>query len=166
MSKEKGSNFKEVIIPQKNTLDRFDRIETDVKIGGFEVDRKSRVKMKIWSRQNHSTIWWLTGRGSIIAVYEAGYIEFGDTEISKLVNDINGLATINIVEGCDLLVIFDEFRQLVHRNIHELTWSDEYPEFLESWRPLATLSLRNSAQDAMFISNILSHKSLQAKRKH
>lgn len=166
MSKEKGSNFKEVIIPQKNTLDRFNRIETDVKIGGLEADRIGKLKMKIWSRQNHSTIWWLTGRGSNIGVYEAGYREFGHMEKLALMNDVNGMSTINITTGSNLDDFFEEFRQLVNSHLHELTWSKEYPEFLESWRPLATLSLRNSAQDARFISNILSHRSLQAKRKH
>jgi hypothetical protein len=166
MSKETERNFKEVIILQKNTVDRFNRIETDVKIGGFETDRIGKLKMKIWSRQNHSTIWWLTGKGSIIAVYEAGYREFGQTEKLALMNDVNSMSTINISLDSNVDNFFEEFRQLVNSHLHELTWSKEYPEFLESWRPVATLSLRNSAQDARFISNILSHKSLQAKRKH
>jgi hypothetical protein len=81
-------------------------------------------------------------------------------------NDVNSMSTINISLDSNVDNFFEEFRQLVNNHFHELTWSKEYPEFLESWRPVATLSLRNSAQDARFISNILSHKSLQAKRKH
>jgi hypothetical protein len=134
-----------------NVVERLDWIEKSINAmldanekQKHRTCRISRKKLKVWSTQDHSTIYWLSAKGNSIAVYEAGFRKVTDEFMQKTLKHAKELDTMNVIQGPDFNIkdFFEEFVWLIDKTIHELTWSVEYPNCLESWKPLAVESLR------------------------
>jgi hypothetical protein len=148
-----------------NVEARLANICKSARLAGFNVSEIGATKAKIWTGQDHSSIWWLSIKSGYIAVYEAGFLKFGDSEKRLLKGGILDSKVFNVSPKVSREDIFDEVMSLINTHFHEITTSEEYPDYLESWRPLAKESLRNELENSRFVNEIETSKRLQAKRK-
>lgn len=148
-----------------NVIERLNWIEKSSNVR-CNTKRISRKKLKIWNGQDHSALWWLSVKGNAIAVYEAGFKKVTNEVMLKVVERTKDLKYIKVLKQPDfnLEECFEEFRWLIDKTIHELTWSEEYPKYLESWRPLAKESLRTAEDDAIFVASIKDFLDIIARR--